>query len=386
MKINHFLLMIFLMGCALFVVGQLYVPISLNSNISTQFNVTASESMLVSSVFGLSYAAGFLVLGSLSDKYGRRTVLVSGLSILALMTFVISLSSSFTFLLIARAFQGFVASSFPPAALSLVSETLECNKRPLGISLISLSFLASAPVIQLLSTWLDINFCKVMLLLVPIYLVGALGIFSFAPKTLSNLKKEKFVLRTQFFLLLKDSNILVSWFVATTVLFSFVAFHSGMQSLGKNLNVNLQYLRFAGLPTLLFVFWASSLIRKFGAFKTTLIGLVITILAFVIGLFNNSLNLLIASAVLTAGVSITTPSLIASISGRSSMQNRGLSLAIYSFMLFFGASVAPISSQYFAQFGLVILNIVPISYILIGFIIIYMAKKSDYKKISYHEA
>ncbi|KAB8030728.1 MFS transporter [Fluviispira multicolorata] len=379
MKMIHYLLMIILMGCALLVVGQLYVPISISSNISSQFNVTTSDATLVSSIFGFSYAAGFLMLGSLSDKYGRKTILVSGLCLLSLTTFIVSLSPNFTFLLIARAIQGFVASSFPPVALSLVTETLEIKKRPIGISLISLSFLASAPVIQLFTTWLGLNITETMLVFVPFYLAGALGLLLIAPKHVLPLKKKEFNLKNQFLSLLKDPSILVSWFIASTVLFSFVSFHAGMQTLGADLGINMQFLRFAGLPTLLFAFSASPLIHKFGSYFATQIGLIITLLAFVLGIFNSEINLFIASAILTAGVSITTPSLIATIAGRSNIQNRGFALSIYSFMLFLGASIAPLSAHYFSKFGLIVLNIVPISFIIIGIIVMILSKKLKFR-------
>ncbi|WP_172974902.1 MFS transporter [Roseivivax sp. THAF30] len=84
----------------------------------------------------------------MSDRIGRRVVLLCGLVATAVATASLGAADSLGWFLAGRALQGFVASSCPPVALSLVGEVLPPARRPLGVSLISFAFLAAAPVAQ----------------------------------------------------------------------------------------------------------------------------------------------------------------------------------------------------------------------------------------------
>lgn len=60
---------------------------------------------------------------------------------------------------------------------------------------------------------------------------------------------------------------------------------------------------------------------------------------------------LTAGAILSAGVALAVPGLIATIAGQTTNTNRGLALAVYTFTMFFGASVAPPVAQALATYG-----------------------------------
>lgn len=122
-----------LMACAVLVVGQLYVTLALVADIAARFGVSSSIAGWVGTAFGLAYASGFLVLGGLSDRYGRHRVLVGGLMGTAAATALVALAPSLPVLLASRALQGFAAAIFPPTALAWVSDALPPPKRPLGI-------------------------------------------------------------------------------------------------------------------------------------------------------------------------------------------------------------------------------------------------------------
>ena len=173
---NGFLLVL-LMLCGFIIVGQLYVTIPLVADIADQFGIEPAQAALVGSAFGFAYAAGFLVFGPLSDRYGRKPILVLGLLAVAAATVLVSVATSFGLLLLARAIQGFAASSFPPAALSLTAEALPPQHRPFGISLMSFAFLAAAPLAQFFAVQSGDGLSVMMLELAPIYVLGALGLF-----------------------------------------------------------------------------------------------------------------------------------------------------------------------------------------------------------------
>ncbi|MFD0488906.1 MFS transporter [Saccharopolyspora spinosporotrichia] len=74
----------------LLVVGQLYAVIPLLPAMARDWGGTHAEMTATSSLFGIAYAVGFLLTGPLSDRFGRRRVVVTGLTAMAVTTLAIA--------------------------------------------------------------------------------------------------------------------------------------------------------------------------------------------------------------------------------------------------------------------------------------------------------
>jgi MFS transporter, DHA1 family, multidrug resistance protein len=70
----------------------------------------------------LGFSIGQLGYGRLSDRYGRKPVLMAGLAIFIAGSFLASLSSDFTFLLVARTLQGLGAAAPRVIAIAIVRD------------------------------------------------------------------------------------------------------------------------------------------------------------------------------------------------------------------------------------------------------------------------
>ncbi|WP_051418380.1 MFS transporter [Roseomonas gilardii] len=337
------------MACALLVVGQLYIAIPLTPDIAARFGVDPAQASLTGTAFGLAYAAGFLLLGSLSDRLGRRRILAAGLVTLGAATALVGLAPGFGALLAARAIQGLAAASFPPAALSLVAEALPPRHRPLGVSLMSLAFLAAAPLAPMLAAGSGLHLSALMLWLAPLMPLGALAVLALAPRAVAAVPDEETAAPAPW----RDPVLRAAFLAAATVLFGFVAFQVGAQALGED----AQALRLIGLPSLLLCLAAAPLMRRLGGPGTARAGLLLTALA--LGLAATGAALPAASVLLSAGVAVAVPGLIATVAGRAAPARRGLALALYSVALFLGASVAPPLAQGLAGFGPTVLWLPP---------------------------
>ncbi|MGQ3671415.1 MFS transporter [Xanthobacter sp. TB0136] len=361
---RHVALLALLMACGFIVVGQLYVTIPMVAGIAAAFGVDPAHAALIGTAFGIAYAAGFLIFGPLSDRYGRKRMILIGLMATAVATALVGLAPSFGLLLAARAAQGLAASIFPPVALSLVAEDLPPHHRPLGVSLMSFAFLGAAPLSQLFAVQTGSSLSTIMFELAPLYLLGAVGLYlavaakNIAPGVGSGTRGNRFAS------LVRDPGIIAAWAAAVTVLFGFVAFYSGTQIFGANIGVDLQTVRLIGLPPLLLTFAAAPMIRRYGAPVTARIGLVLAALAIGVGAIASPTAIIVASGALSAGVAFAVPGLIATVAGRATNANRGLALAIYSFALFLGASFAPPVAQALAGIGIVPLSLVPAALLL----------------------
>ncbi|WP_026423748.1 MFS transporter [Actinokineospora inagensis] len=118
---------VLLVALALTVPAQLYLVIPLSPVLATEFTVDSAA--WAGSAFAIAYAVGFLVFGPLSERLGRRVVLVAGTAAVAITTVLVAVAPLWTEFLAARAAQGFAAASFAPVALAMVAERAEPARR-----------------------------------------------------------------------------------------------------------------------------------------------------------------------------------------------------------------------------------------------------------------
>lgn len=338
MTSRHLTLVTFLMLTALIVVGQLYLTIPLSEDIAELFGTDLSAAAWAGTAFGLAYAAGFLVWGPLSDRCGRRVILLCGLVATTVATALLGMAGSLGWFLAGRALQGFVASSFPPVALSLVGEALPPERRPLGVSLISFAFLAAAPVAQFVGVTLTASPTGLMLGLAPLYLVMAAGLALALPAGAGGAVGGAVPAEGRMASLLANPVVVTGWLAALSVLFGFVAFQAGT-AMEVGGGFDPQVVRLVGLPPLALSLVAAPLSKRWGAPVTARTGLIISAAGLVLAGTGGPLTVA-AAALVAGGVGLAVPGLIATLGGAASDHNRGLALSIYTFSLFVGASLA----------------------------------------------
>lgn len=349
---NHFLLMLLLMLAALLVVGQLYVTLPFSVRLGGRWQVSQAQASWVGSAFGFAYASGFLLLGRLSDQYGRRQVLSGALVLLALASAAVALASRFELLLGARAVQGLVAALFAPTALALVAERLPVRWRALGISLMSFAFLAAAPLAQLLAVqaagW---RFAELMWLCAVLYLLLAVALAGVLAGNAVQSEALEVGVQGGGKAQLWQPALVGTWLAAGAVLFALVAFYAAAQSLALTAK-QLQAIRLAGLPPLLLSLVAARLVARVGTVGVARIGFVVAALAMLLVVATGGwIFWLLASALLAAGVALAVPGLIGTVAMHAASSIRARAMSLYAFALFCGASLAPPVAQLLLPFG-----------------------------------
>lgn len=344
------LLVVTLMISAFLASGQLYVAIPLANEVARHFDVPLSQAALIGPAFGLPYAAGFIVFGRLSDVFGRRHVLVWGQVATAIATVLVGLAPGFSLLLLARAVQGFAASAFAPSALALVSEILPRRHRPLGLALVSFAFMIAGPLAQLAGAWWPGGRTPLMLDIAPFYLLSALAIFFLATGLARPAFAEEEMGLGALRVLMRNRGIATVFIVAITGIFGFVTFYAGLVLVYPTQVGQEQHLRLLGAAPFLLAFAAAPLTHRFGPERTAALGLALEALALILASLGTPW-LIPASLVLSAGMALALPGFIGTVSHRASPATRGLGLAIYSFTLFVGASLAPVTVHWGAPLG-----------------------------------
>lgn len=185
---NYPLMTAILFWCGLVVVSSLYITIPLVSVFASIFEVSPAQAAWTSSAFSFCYAIGFLFFGPLSDRYGRKQIILIGLGVLTIVSPIIGLFDNLSWLITLRGVQGVAAATFGPAALSYAVEMFPAEKRVTTIGFVSTGFLMAAIVGQVFSSLISqiLSWNYVFYLLSGIYLITVLLIALFIRRMMFN--------------------------------------------------------------------------------------------------------------------------------------------------------------------------------------------------------
>lgn len=358
LQLRYSLLTAILFWCGLVVVASNYLTIPLMSIFSEDFHTSMTNVAWTGSAFSLCYAIGSLFTGPLSDRYGRKQVILTGLLLLTVVTFILPVFSSLAWVIVWRSFQGFAAASFAPVAIAYVMDKFPPEKRVTAIGFISSSFLISAIVGQIFSSYISqqFNWQGVFYYFGGVYFITAILVLFLLPKIAikqagSNLK----FMFTQFYRLLTDKSLIQVYSIAITLLLTFVAFYT---VLGEYLTEKfamsadgILYVRTIGIIGMLFAPFAGKLSNQFGLMNILRGALIIAVLgSIIIGISFNLVFLVLMSVVFVTGIALSVPTLI-SLVGQLGGKNHGAAVSLYTFILFIGTSLGPIIAVFLLKFA-----------------------------------
>ncbi|MBK1686642.1 MFS transporter [Rubrivivax gelatinosus] len=348
--------------CALAVVSQLYVPLPILAQLAQELDVAPGVAAGAAGAFGLAYAAGFLVFGPLSDRLGRRQVMVWGLGALALLSASVAWSHAAPLLMAGRALQGFAAAAFPPVVIAYLAERGSARQRSWAVAGLSTAFLSAGLLGQIYGgavagRW-GLGVAMLPLALVYAATAGALALTPADPRPAARPDRWLAVYRP-LGALLADTRLRRVYAPALLLLMCFVAFYlaldaqagSALQALG----ITPLAARAVALPGFLMPLAAAVLMPKLGARRLVALGLGLAsagMAACAAAGPEHPLELLAASVLFAAGLGFSVPSLIARVAGLADAPARGLAVALYTFVLFVGASVGPWLAQATAHWPL----------------------------------
>lgn len=135
------------------------MPLAGLPSIAASFGEPEAKAQLVVGVFLAGFAGAQLVLGPISDRFGRRPVLLLGLSIYALAGIVAMFAPSLTFLLVARFVQGVAACAAPVVARAVVADIYQGPAAQRAMSIVTAG-MGVAPIVApmiggVVLTWFD---------------------------------------------------------------------------------------------------------------------------------------------------------------------------------------------------------------------------------------
>ncbi|MDR7415948.1 MAG: multidrug effflux MFS transporter [Armatimonadota bacterium] len=111
------------------------------SVMAREYGVTETKAQLVVGVYLMGFAPGQLLFGPLSDRYGRRGVLLSALGVFVALSLLIPFAPSFPLLVTLRFFQAFFGSSMRSVGTALVRDQYRGEDMARILSFIQMVFL-----------------------------------------------------------------------------------------------------------------------------------------------------------------------------------------------------------------------------------------------------
>ena len=334
---------------ALLVLMQLYIAIPLAPVLDEELGGRGAA-VALNTAYGLAYGAGFVIWGPISDRFGRKVVLVPGMAALGVATAGMAVAPSLGIVGVLRAAQGLVAASFAAVALAYVGEALPPRARSIGIGAVSTAFLTAGIVGQVYAqgvaqTW---GWRPVFALAALAFVFVAIALAAMLPEPPRNVEQTFVPLGRRYAQLtgmLTRRDLVMPYAAALTVLLSFVAMYAG---LGPHLagfgldQTDVLWVRLAGLLGMLLAPFAGALAGRFGSVRVAVGGLLCAATGLIAqaGVAGTVGALVVASVVFVAGIATTVPALITMVGDRAG-QARAAGIGLYGLVLFAGASLGP---------------------------------------------
>lgn len=347
-----------LFWCGLVIVSSNYLTIPLLSMFSNEFGTTVAQAAWTGSVFSLFYAVGSLFSGPLSDRLGRKQVILVGLLALAGMTLLIGLVNSLASLIMLRSIQGLAAATFAPVAIAYVVDKFPPQRIVTTIGFVSSGFLMSGVLGQLLSGFLSHQFGwrSVFYYFGGIYAATAIFVVLVLPKGSKLVQAGSLIgMFGQFKRVLSQKSLRRCYFITVTLLLSFVGMYT---TLGDYLTIEfglseqgILATRAFGIVGMLFAPFAGKFAVWFGLQRVLRGGLALAMSSLAIVGVVSDLNLLVGVTMLfVLGIAITVPTLI-SLVGEFGGQDHGAAVSLYAFVLFVGTSLGPLVTMALLRTG-----------------------------------
>jgi predicted MFS family arabinose efflux permease len=342
------------------VLTQLYAAIPLAAPVAKSLGGNATFAL--STVYGVCYAAGFLVWGPLADRHGNKRVMLVGLIALVIMSLACAFATTVPLLAVLRGLQGFAAASFPPTALAYLAVATSPRMRATAIGAVSTSFLVSGILGQLYASsiaqslgwsWV-FGISGVILVILTVAVATAIKEPRAPRGTGSVLTQFLAVLR-----LVQRPTVLLLCAAHITLLLGFVAMYTAF---GAQLSIlgldssQTMLLRLVALPGMFTTLLVGPLSRRWSVAWIARSGVIIGAAGLLLEavLSATVVGTAAASLVFVAGISLAVSSMI-SLFGEASAPHRAGGMALNGFVLFLGASIGPLTSAFGLSFPVLLI-------------------------------
>ncbi|MEC3954076.1 MFS transporter [Nocardia sp. CDC153] len=339
------------------VVGQLYVVLPVLNRLAADWDTSKSAATWTTTAFGLAYGAGFLVTGPLSDRWGRRPVIVGGLLATVVSSLLVAAAPGLVTGLSARILQGLTASFFAPAAFAYLAERIAPDRRIFALTCLTSSFLGAGVVAQVLAQlvgnawgWHAIFVAGAVVfalsaVLLRVVLQPPNSVRDAAVTTEGGFADVARTVFVPFVILLRQSRLALLYLSCLAILGSFVGIYTGIQlappdGVGSG-NAALLALRASAIPAMVAVPLLAGRLGVIAPAARLITALAAAAAAAAITAVPlGGVWVAMWLFVFVTAIAVAAPAAVQAIAAQAG-EARGTATALYTFALFVGASAGP---------------------------------------------
>lgn len=331
---------------AIVVASQGYVTIPLMPQIGAAWTVPQASVAWTTSAFAISYACSSLLSGPLSDRYGRRLMLVASIAAMAVVTALVPISADLVTGSMLRALQGAMAGVFAPVAYAYIGERVPSQRLALSLTMASCSLSGAIVIGQVAAQLLEstLGWRSVFWFTTPLLALAAAATRRvMLPDTSHNLPPGKSMIHGVISVL-RCAQLLPLYATALTILGSLTAIYTGLQLYGPAELIGdasaMLALRASALPAMLAAVLLAPILSRISAIVRGAVALAVAAIGMLGAslLANTVTGLVTALFVVVFGISTAGPAIVQAI-GSSAGTARATGIAIYGFILSIGAGI-----------------------------------------------
>lgn len=103
----------------------LYSTQPIFTNLADEFNLSPASASLSLSVASMTLAISLLLIGSVSEVYGRKIIMSASITLSSVLAIITAFVPNYSSLLVIRVLQGFASAGLPAIAMAYISEEFE---------------------------------------------------------------------------------------------------------------------------------------------------------------------------------------------------------------------------------------------------------------------
>ncbi|HFK1716951.1 MFS transporter [Bacillus cereus] len=350
----------------IFLNADRYILNPILGEIGLEYNLNNTQLGLVNSIFFFTYTIAQIPAGTLSDKFGRKIILVPGFILFGIFTGVSGIMAGFTGFLVARALTGLTQATYYGPQFALSSEAIPNKRRSIGSAIInsgaalgiSLGFISSSTLVL---EW-GINWRMMFYIFSVLTILCGLFI-GFVVKEGKRQKKDVsnpvIDIETDISMLslLKNRNLLITFIVLFCSIYGFTVIMTWLPKYlqvergfqGSEIGFISSLVPWAAIPGSLFVGYLSDKYGKKKIFVFTLVP--IAAISLWATVYIQSIPLMIGALIIYGlfGKIALDPVLIATVSENVNPESYGRAFSLYNFIGMSSSIVAPFIAGYLAD-------------------------------------
>lgn len=328
---------------------------------SKKFGLSDFENGLLFATFAICSFIATPVIGRLSDKYGRRPMLIASIGGTAVSFIMMAFAPNVFVLFLARALDGLTAGNLPVAA-AVISDTTEPHERAKGFGIIGAAFnfgFIFGPAISGLTY--HISPAIPFLIAAAISLVAVAATYFYLPETnkhIGQVHKGKLFDFTRMWHALKDPAVGITFILTFTFSLGLFMFFLGFQPyLIKGLHLSpfevSAIFTVFGLAGLISQTFLGKITKRFGLKRTFNAVFLIVTCVFIAIYFTSALMPFIIFNIILGFVNPTVnPMLQTILSQESDPKMQGVMQGLNTSYMNLGQILGPILGGFFATIGL----------------------------------